>query len=110
MDPAIAARIEGTHELGMLGNGFAQWLRRADEKRDADAKLRRSIGFLKNRLAAYAWAGWCALVVQAALDKDAMPSSSSRLDQFVGLFSSSNPLAIVCFSHQQSAISLSCEL
>ena len=59
---AIAARIEGKHELGLLANGLAQWVRRVEAKVEREAKLRQAFGFLSNRLLAMAWNGWIQMV------------------------------------------------
>jgi len=63
---AIAARISGNHELSLLGNGLAQWRRRAEALAERKAKMRQSLGFLGNRLLAMAWGGWRSMMHQVA--------------------------------------------
>ena len=53
---AIAARITGNHELGLLANGLAQWQRRAAAAYEHELKLRRALGMIRNRWF-HAWRG-----------------------------------------------------
>ena len=81
---AIASRIEGNHELGQMANGFAQWIRRAEEKADQDQKLRRSIGFLAHRVQAMAYRAWVyAVVLAAELREQLLPIANRIVNRLI---------------------------
>ena len=76
---AVGARITGKGEMGMKANGFDQWIRRGEEKAEAEAKMRSSLGFLRHRLAGMVWRAWTEAVYNAQLTRDKLIPIANKM-------------------------------